>query len=149
MKALTLTQPWATLVALGEKRIETRSWPTRYRGPLAIHAAKSFPADCRDLCDTPPFREALRKHGLGASDLPRGCVIATARLVSCLETDGIRFYMHKDARMLGFDPDCITGSVALHEPDFGDYSPGRFAWFLIDIVRSPIPIPARGARQAS
>jgi hypothetical protein len=39
MKALTLTQPSATLVAPGAKRIETRSWPTSYRGPLAIHAA--------------------------------------------------------------------------------------------------------------
>jgi activating signal cointegrator 1 len=43
MKAITLTQPWATLVAIGAKRIETRSWPTNYRGPLAIHAAKGFP----------------------------------------------------------------------------------------------------------
>jgi hypothetical protein len=43
MKALTLTQPWATLVAIGAKTIETRSWPTSYRGPLAIHAAKGYP----------------------------------------------------------------------------------------------------------
>lgn len=40
MKALSLTQPWASLVAVGAKRIETRSWRTSYRGPLAIHAAK-------------------------------------------------------------------------------------------------------------
>ena len=39
MKVLTLTQPWATLVAIGAKRIETRSWATKYRGPLLIHAA--------------------------------------------------------------------------------------------------------------
>lgn len=39
MKALTLHEPWATLVALGVKTIETRSWSTAYRGPLAIHAA--------------------------------------------------------------------------------------------------------------
>ena len=43
MKALTLTQPWASLVAIGAKRIETRSWSTPYRGLLAIHAAKGFP----------------------------------------------------------------------------------------------------------
>lgn len=41
MKALTLHQPWATLVAEGSKTIETRSWSTKYRGPLAIHAGKS------------------------------------------------------------------------------------------------------------
>jgi activating signal cointegrator 1 len=39
VKAWSLWQPWATLVALGEKRIETRSRPMKYRGPLAIHAA--------------------------------------------------------------------------------------------------------------
>ena len=42
VKALTLTQPWATLVAIGAKRIETRSWSTRYRGPLT--RAALFPA---------------------------------------------------------------------------------------------------------
>lgn len=39
-KALTLHQPWASLIALGVKTIETRSWSTKYRGPLAIHAGK-------------------------------------------------------------------------------------------------------------
>lgn len=39
MKALTVQQPWATLLATGRKRIETRSWKTKYRGPIAIHAA--------------------------------------------------------------------------------------------------------------
>lgn len=52
MPALTLHQPWASLVALGVKTIETRAWSTLYRGPLAIHAAstskgfQSLPGDC-------------------------------------------------------------------------------------------------------
>ena len=37
MKAITLTQPWATLVMLGQKQWETRSWRTHYTGALAIH----------------------------------------------------------------------------------------------------------------
>lgn len=41
MKALTICQPYAHLIAIGEKRVENRTWPTRYRGPLAIHAGKS------------------------------------------------------------------------------------------------------------
>lgn len=40
MKALTIYQPWATLIAIGAKHIETRSWSTKYRGPLAVHAGK-------------------------------------------------------------------------------------------------------------
>jgi hypothetical protein len=43
VKALTIRQPWASLIALGVKRIETRSWSTQYRGPLAIHAGKAWP----------------------------------------------------------------------------------------------------------
>lgn len=43
MKAITLWQPWASLVAVGLKRAETRGWSTRYRGPLAIHAAARVP----------------------------------------------------------------------------------------------------------
>src|SRR5574343_1234835 len=63
MKAITLHQPWATLVAIGAKRIETRSWSTNYRGPIAIHAAKGFPKDAQALCYTEPFRTALKQNG--------------------------------------------------------------------------------------
>ena len=45
MKAISLWQPWASAIAIGEKTIETRSWWTPHRGALAIHAAKT---------DTPP-----------------------------------------------------------------------------------------------
>jgi hypothetical protein len=42
IKAISLWQPWASLMALGLKRHETRHWPTAYRGPIAIHAAKTL-----------------------------------------------------------------------------------------------------------
>lgn len=65
MKAITLYQPWATLVALGKKKIETRSWKTDYRGPLAIHVAKKFTGEQRYLCCGgsslyEPFTSALK-----------------------------------------------------------------------------------------
>ena len=41
MKALTICQPYAHFIAVGAKPIENRTWPTAYRGPLAIHAGKS------------------------------------------------------------------------------------------------------------
>jgi hypothetical protein len=138
MKALTLTQPWATLVAIGAKRIETRSWSTRYRGPLAIHAAKGLPRDCYELCfDEPYYRTlmlALRQNLAGHRDddlvlregLPRGFVLATCELVDCFR---------------------ITDANAPGEPErsFGAYSPGRFAWKLAEIRMLPVPIPAKGA----
>ena len=45
MKAITIRQPWASLITLGVKTIETRSSPTKYRGPLAIHAGAHRPRD--------------------------------------------------------------------------------------------------------
>src|SRR3982751_1322426 len=77
MKALTLTQPWATLVAIGAKRIETRSWSTTYRGEVAIHAAKGFPRDCHELCATEPFLSVLKAAGFTHTrELPTGVIVA-------------------------------------------------------------------------
>lgn len=44
MKALTIKQPWARLIIIGEKPVENRGWATSHRGPLAIHAGKSWDA---------------------------------------------------------------------------------------------------------
>jgi hypothetical protein len=58
MKALSLWQPHATLVAIGAKPYETRSWETSYRGPLAIYATVNFPKQARLLCGQEPFLRA-------------------------------------------------------------------------------------------
>jgi len=81
VKALTLTQPWAYLVAVGAKTIETRSWRATYRGPLAIHAAKGFPREAIELCFKEPFASVLKQFGVRTpGDLVRGAIIATCRL---------------------------------------------------------------------
>ena len=75
MKVLTLTQPWATLVAIGAKHIETRSWATSYRGPLAIHAGKGLGPvggmrGLQRLCDRVEFGNVLWHARIyGYSDL--------------------------------------------------------------------------------
>lgn len=84
MKALSVRQPWATLIAIGAKRIETRSWRTRYRGPLAIDASGRMSREDMFLCRQAPFREALASGGYlegkgSASNpfgLPLGAVVA-------------------------------------------------------------------------
>lgn len=65
MKAITIKQPWATLIALGEKRFETRSWQTKYRGPIAIHAGKTID---KEYCEYQPIKRALQKHGIENAD---------------------------------------------------------------------------------
>lgn len=85
MKCLTLTQPWATLVAIGAKSIETRSWRTRYTGPLAIHAAKGFPKTAHALVRMPIFNVPLVAAGFdGWESLPTAAVIATCYLKYCV-----------------------------------------------------------------
>jgi hypothetical protein len=132
MKALTLTQPWATLMALGQKRIETRSWPAGYRGELVIHAAKGFPKWAKEACDEEPFRSALGQWT--AKTLPLSEGLCVVRLIGCYRTDE----MHKLAFQMGYKPNA-------RELAFGDYSEGRYAW-LTEYVRAlPYTGPRRGA----
>lgn len=135
MKAITLWQPWASLVAIGAKKIETRSWPTKYRGPLAIHAAK----DRRywKIAHDEPFRSVFMEARLyRQDDLPYGCIIATAEIVDCL--------MIQRQTFIGY-PILKNGQeIKGNELAFGDYTPRRYAWILEDVKQLPEPIPAKG-----
>ena len=138
LPALTLTPPWGSLIAacaiapaLG-KHIETRSWATRYRGPLAIHQARGLGGMSRTtfraLCEQPFFREALAALGYTQPDaLPRGAIVAVTELIAIHPTE------------------TISATLGERERSFGDYTPGRFAWELGHIRRVEPPIPARGA----
>ena len=132
MKALTVIQPWATLIAIKAKTVETRSWRTDYRGDLAIHAAKGWKKEnVRLAMMSEPFKTALKDAGYPLfSLLPRGCIVATATLVDCWITDGGIQWGNRNAFL---------------ETAFGDFSPGRYAWVLENIHPLPKSIPAKGA----
>jgi len=122
MKAITLPQPWASLVAIGAKQIETRPYATRYRGALAIHAAKtSTPVD------DPYYRNLLQSAGLAYDELPYGVILATCRLDDCEK---------------------ITHANCPCYPEyaFSDFKPGWYAWKLSDINLLAKPTPSRGHR---
>jgi hypothetical protein len=126
-QALSLTQPWATLVAIGAKLFETRSWQTSYRGWLAIHASKGFPAACQQLCYQQPFAAHLARAGYNKpADLPRGEVLAIVNLTDCISTN--RWTPHDSV-----------------EYDFGDYGANRHAWKLDNVRRLKEPFAAKGA----
>lgn len=129
MKALSTTQPYATLIAIEAKRVETRSWFTLYRGPVAIHASLKFPREYRDLCSKTPFREALAAAGITSwEQLPLQAVIAIADLYSCLPTKNLR------------------PKLTQPELTFGNYDDGRwgFIWRR-GVQRLPEPIFVKGA----
>jgi activating signal cointegrator 1 len=133
MKALTLHQPYASLIAIGAKQIETRSWATSYRGPLAIHAARTLHR-ARALCQVEPYRAVLAAAGYSEPEtLPVGAVVATCRLVACLPMG--------DARTFPLTGVPLPGSP---EHAFGEYKPGRYMWLLADVEPLAVPVSARG-----
>lgn len=148
MKAITLTQPWATLVAIGAKRIETRSWSTSYRGPLAIHAGKGLvpvggKAGLWHQIMENPFYTTLVQAEVNFDHLlaVRGHIVATCEL---RDVRPIGREQNGDATILADDMRSFTPILG-NERAFGDYAPGRYAWLLADVTPLAEPIPARGA----
>ena len=117
IKALTLWQPYAQAVAVGLKCFETRSWPTRYRGPLAIHAAaKKVPAAYLKLAEKYSF-----------ACLPLSVVVAVVELADCIQ----------------MTPEFIRQQTR-QELEWGDWQPGRWAWKLQNVRMLATSVPAKG-----
>ncbi len=162
MKALTLWQPWASAVAVGAKRIETRAWSTEYRGPLAIHAAKtkrgvmelaerSVPLPPHHLNSFRRQAERVWRAALAPAfgspeahqllTLPLGAVVAVAHLVDVVPTDDRRVQdLSRSIRMHFAD----LGAGDWCEKELGDFGAGRYAWLLDNVQRLVPHIPAVG-----
>ena len=128
MKCLSLTQPWATLVVTGKKQYETRSWSTRYRGPLLIHAAKGYPVSAEMFAYQQVKAGRLVAPPAGPS-LPHGAIIGQVDLIGVWSTDN----------------PILRDELTDVERELGDYSPGRFAWALAYPVSFACHIVQRGA----
>lgn len=139
MKVLTIRQPWASLIALGEKKIETRSWRTNYRGELLIHAGKSVD---HDTCKIHPFTDVLVNHGIiFKQDMPTGLIIAKVNLIDCIQVkDEVADASLKVNKAILENGKIIAGN----ELEFGDFTPNRYAWILDDIEPLNEPVPAKG-----
>ena len=128
MKIISLHQPWASLIACGAKQIETRSWRTEYRGPIAIHAAKTWTPALRDMAGSHPSIVYLPSYPW---EPPLGCIVAVAQLVGVFSTDTFS---------------TMPMNCGPHEREFGDYSKGRWAWILKDIRPLTTPYPYKGSQ---
>ena len=138
MKALSLTQPWATLVAIGAKSIETRSWSTNYRGRIAIHTAKGFPTWAKELAIQDPFRQRLYLGGFKTlADLPLGAIIAVGHLH---HVGAISKQANGVVRVQG-----LKLPVEGIELEFGDYTPGRYGWVITNVYHLRQPLPCKGS----
>lgn len=154
MRALTLHQPWASLISIGAKRIETRSWPVPSTHPIgtdqysriAIHAGKTV---VRAPFDYKPTREQMQgklgyidpnqrfhervSHYLGRNwkdKLPTGCIVATALIERCI--------------IMNRGNEHLWPARDSDERFFGEYDYGRCMWILKDIEPVTPTIDIRG-----
>lgn len=118
MKAITICQPYAELIARGDKPIENRTWPTRYRGQIAIHAGKS-----RGWLDE---GDDLRYPAMAF-----GAVVAVGTLVECLELHYRSGYIEWPERWR-------------HLRDH-EHANGPWCWILENVRRLESPVFVRGA----
>lgn len=169
MKAISLWQPWASLIACGAKPYETRSWspPRGLIGqPIAIHAAKKIDKGAaqfaEDLCygqnENGGFKLADQLEDsydqcpdellgrFGNATMPIGCVVCIVVLDAAFQLGepaeafpAARVVRRYTSRLM---PECFT----VRYDDFGDYAPGRWAWLLRDVKPLNPPPAAKGAQ---
>ena len=124
MKAITISQPFASLIASGEKWCENRTWPTSYRGLLAIHAGKGM--------------QYLDRSELQA--YPTGCVVAVCRLIECVQVSSLRDRIRDGTQYPGLSLGRMQ-QLLEHE-----HCEGPYAFVLDDIQALTDPIKAKGAQ---
>lgn len=125
MQCITISQPWAHLIATQEKWIENRQWKTNYRGPLAIHAGKGS--------------KYLTKSEL--AKYPTGVIVATCNLVACVQLSTIRSKFNATLGDIEFIPGTTKtwNDAALHE-----HAEGPYCWILENVVKLETQVPAVG-----
>lgn len=107
MIALSIRQPWASLILKAGKDIENRCWPTKVRGRILVHAAKgmtraehedaiafaveAIKADPRNAGATK--RTTLRELGFAFDDLQRGGIVGSVEIVDCVSRSESPWFM--------------------------------------------------------
>lgn len=128
LKAITLWQPWATAMAKGSKRNETRGWETSYRGDMVICSAKRKPT--RDECgdENESYQACLA--------LPYGFALCVVEIYDCVPT---QYFMRRSDRAK-----LPLRTITETEWHLGNYSDGRFAWLTKNLRELKTPVPVIG-----
>jgi ASCH domain len=93
-KALSIRQPWAWLIVNGHKDIENRSWATRFRGPVLIHAAKGMTRLEYSAALLMFDQAGIRAHFPRLEDLQRGGIVGVAEVAGCVPPERRTSYWH-------------------------------------------------------
>lgn len=130
MRALTVCQPYAELIACGKKRVENRTWEMKYRGPMLIHAGKS--------------RKFLHgdNYGIPLAKMDFGFVVAVADVIECMHISRIEAERKKTHEMRKRDDFPSHLEFLLRH----EHVEGPYCIVLANIRRPPEPIPFKGAQ---
>ncbi len=119
MKVITVKQPYASLIAAGIKEYEFRTWKTKYRGEILIHAGKSID------------KQAIKKFDKYGLDYPIGCIIAKGNLTDCIKIDD-------EVRKLLKEKNSLVYSNKIEHTEWNGYG------FKIENVKKIEPILING-----
>lgn len=120
MKCITIRQPYAELIASGIKKAEIRSWKTKYRGEVFIHAGASV-----DKEYLPKYKEVIDIHNLDNS-----AIIAKCNIVDCVKID--EEYIKK------YNEENKGSGYYISDKNIGNYA------FVLDNIQRIDKIPAKG-----
>jgi activating signal cointegrator 1 len=143
VRIISLHQPWASLMAIC-KRYETRTWKTKYRGPLFIHAAKK-------PVDSDGMRLLYRLQNLGVDlnlsnfapcALPLGAIVAVTYLAECYQMTALPTVPRPGGEQIGLN---VNSELTPRELAVGLWEDGRYAWKCEDTIAVP-PIPCKGGQ---
>ena len=144
MYAITLHQPWATLITLGVKTVETRSWPAPERllgQTFAIHAGKRLVRRPGGRIER-ELRDRVGRDWLRT--IPAGAVVTTATMAGVARVECVDPMTGHAVHEAGTEMGCAVGRGRTPVDPWGDFSAGRWLWFLTDVVTLSVPIPAVG-----
>ena len=144
MYDITLHRPWATMIALGVKRVETRSWPAPewlLGQTIAIHAAGRVVRRPGDAVDQ-ELRARLGEEWSRA--IPAGAVLATATLAGMARVDYVDPMTTHAVHDVGTEMGCAVGVARTPIDPWGDCNSHRWLWLPTDVVALSEPIPAVG-----
>lgn len=122
VRVISVQQPYAQMICLGIKQVETRHITTNYRGELYIHASLSYSKYLRKLTGQEPFNQYIKSH----LDLPTGCIIGKVIVGDSLPVEQ------------------LMPIISQQEKQMGDYRDGRYGWLLRNPELLAKPIPCKG-----
>jgi activating signal cointegrator 1 len=144
VRALSLWEPWATLVRRGLKLYETRDWPmpeSLIDQPLGIQAAK-HPVDADDCSHAMLWQ--MRQDDV-SGPWAYGCMIAVVHPQKSVRTETLCNGLDSWGLLIPGTTGAFR-SISQREFIYGNYEPGRWAWPFTDIRVLPEPLPGRGAQ---